>query len=225
MQKKTLKIILLAAFIVSAVVLTRTLGLGEYLEEERLRGWIDGFGAWGPAVYILLYSVAPSLMAPGLALTVAGGVLFGPVWGSIYVAVGATVGASLAFIIARYMGRDWVAGMLKGGRLAEIDAGVREKGWKIVAFTRLIPLFPYNFLNYAFGLTNIRFSHYVIATFIFMLPGVVAYVVFSSSILDLARGRVSVEFVVGVVLVVIVSLVPIVYKRHRRARSAAGPPR
>jgi len=221
-MKKNIKIILLLAFIVLAVAATRVLGLGEYLEEERLRGWIDGFGAWGPLVYILLYSIAPSLMAPGLALTVAGGILFGPVWGSLYVAVGATIGASVAFLVARYMGRDWVAGVVKGGRLEEIDKEVREKGWKIVAFTRLIPLFPYNFLNYAFGLTDIRFSHYAIATFIFMLPGVVAYVVFSSSILGLVRGRVSVEFVVGVVLVVIVSAVPLIYKRYRSGRTGRG---
>jgi uncharacterized membrane protein YdjX (TVP38/TMEM64 family) len=216
MKKKNLKIIILAAFIISAVVLTRALNLDEYLEQDRLRGWIDGFGALGPLVYILLYSIAPSLMFPGLALTVVGGILFGPYWGSLYVAVGATIGASLAFLLARYMGRDWVAGILKGGKLAEIDAEVKSKGWKIVAFTRLIPLFPYNFLNYAFGLTNIRFSHYVIATFFFMIPGIVAYVVFSSSILDLFKGRVSREFIIGVVLVAIVSAIPIIYKRYKK---------
>ena len=218
MNRKNLKIITLVVFVVSAVVLTRALGLDGYLEEARLRGWIDGFGPWGPLVYILLYSIAPSLMFPGLALTVVGGILFGPLWGSLYVAVGATIGASLAFLVSRYMGRDWVVGVLKGGRLAEIDAEVRKKGWKIVAFTRLIPLFPYNFLNYAFGLTDIRFSHYVIATFVFMLPGVVAYVVFSSSILGLVKGRVSSEFIIGVVLVVIVSLIPVIYKRYKKGQ-------
>jgi uncharacterized membrane protein YdjX (TVP38/TMEM64 family) len=216
MKKKNLKIIILAVFIISAVALTRALNLDAYLEQDRLRGWIDGFGALGPLVYIFLYSIAPSLMFPGLALTVVGGILFGPYWGSLYVAIGATIGASLAFFISRYMGRDWVSGVLKGGKLAEIDTEVRSKGWKIVAFTRLIPLFPYNFLNYAFGLTNIRFSHYVIATFFFMIPGIVAYVVFSSSILDLFKGQVSKEFIIGVVLVAIVSAIPIVYKRYKK---------
>lgn len=216
MSRKKFKIIVLAAFIISVIVLTRLLGLDEYIEAERLRGWINGFGPWGPVVYIFLYSIAPSLMFPGLALTVVGGILFGPYWGSLYVAVGATVGASIAFLISRYMGREWVSEMLKGGRLADIDEEVRNKGWKIVAFTRLIPLFPYNFLNYAFGLTNIRFSHYVVASFIFMIPGIVAYVVFSSSILDLFKGHVSKEFVVGVVLVAIVSAIPIVYKRYKK---------
>jgi uncharacterized membrane protein YdjX (TVP38/TMEM64 family) len=117
------------------------------------------------------------------------------------------------------MGRSWVEGALKGvrgGRLVEIDEEVKKKGWKIVAFTRLIPLFPYNFLNYAFGLTNIKFSHYVLATFVFMFPGIIAYVVFSSSILDLFKGRISKGFVIGLVLIAIVSIIPVLYKRRKK---------
>lgn len=215
MTSKNIKFIILILFIVAAFVAVRALGLGEYISEERLRGWIGGYGALGPLVYILIYCIAPSLMLPGLPITVVGGILFGPVWGTVYVIVGATIGASIAFLIARYLGRDWVAGMVKGSRLAGLDTQVQEKGWKIVAFTRLIPLFPFNLLNYAFGLTSIRFIHYAVASFIFMLPGVVAYVVFSASLLDVFRGNVSKEFVIGVVLVVIVSLLPILYKKYR----------
>lgn len=204
------------AFVAAAFVSVRFFGLGEYLDRERLRAWVDGFGVWGPLVYILVYSIAPSLMMPGLVLTVAGGVLFGPVRGSVYVMVGATIGASVAFLIARYMGRDWVAGVVKGGRLEELDSRVGKEGWKIVAFTRLIPLFPFNVLNYAFGLTKISFLHYLAATFIFMIPGAVAYVVFSSSILDLFKGGVSVEFVVGAVLVSVISLSAYLYKSYKK---------
>ncbi len=207
----------MVVFIAAAFVSVRFLGLGEYLDRERLRVWVDGFGVWGPLVYILIYSVAPALMMPGLALTVVGGVLFGPVWGSVYVMTGATIGASVAFLIARKMGRDWVEGFVQGGRLGELDERVERQGWKIVAITRLIPLFPFNFLNYAFGLTRIRFTHYLIATFIFMIPGAVAYVVFSSSILDLFKGGVSLEFVVGAVLVALISLAAYLYKKYRKS--------
>ncbi|MBI5467859.1 MAG: TVP38/TMEM64 family protein [Deltaproteobacteria bacterium] len=207
---------MLAAFVAAAFVAVRFFGLVEYLDRDRLRLWVDGFGVWGPLVYILVYSIAPSLMMPGLALTVVGGVLFGPVRGSIYVMVGATIGASVAFLIARHMGREWVEGVIKGGRLEELDAKVERQGWKIVAFTRLIPLFPFNFLNYAFGLTKIKFSHYLIATFVFMIPGAVAYVVFSSSILDLLKGGVSLEFVIGAVLVVMISLAAYLYKKYKK---------
>ncbi len=222
MSRRTLKIIIFALFIIGVIFAARY--FGEYLDAEGLKRWIGGLGPWGPLAYMLLYSVAPSLMLPGLPITVAGGILFGPFWGVVYVAVGATAGASLAFLIARFMGRSWVEGAIKrvggpggrGGRLVEIDEEVKKKGWKIVAFTRLIPLFPYNFLNYAFGLTNIKFSHYVLATFVFMFPGIIAYVVFSSSILDLFKGRISKGFVIGLVLVVIVSIIPVLYKRRKK---------
>jgi len=213
MNKKTIKFIILIAFVGGAFFVVRYFGLGAYLDQDVMREWIGGFGLWGPVVYMLFYAIAPSLMLPGLPITVVGGVLFGPFWGIVYVTVGATTGATLAFIIARKMGREWVEGFLKGGRMREIDEAAAKKGWKIVAFTRLIPLFPFNFLNYAFGLTKIGLGAYFFATLIFMLPGITAYVVFSSSILDVFHGRVSAALVAGVVLVVIVSLIPIVYKR------------
>jgi uncharacterized membrane protein YdjX (TVP38/TMEM64 family) len=210
-----IKFFLLISFIIAGIVSIKLSGLDQYLDQDRLREWISSYGVWGPIVYIIFYSIAPSLMLPGVPITVAGGVLFGPIGGTIYTSIGATIGASIAFLISRYLGRDWVDAMLKD-RWKELDAEVDRQGWKIVAFTRLIPLFPFNMLNYAFGLTRIRFSHYVLASFIFMLPGIVAYIVFSSSLLGLFRGNVSREFVIGLILVVIVSAIPIIYKRKLR---------
>jgi len=218
MSRKTVKFIILLAFIGGAFFLVRYFGLGRYLDQDVMREWIGGFGVWGPVVYMLFYALAPSLMLPGLPITVVGGVLFGPFWGVVYVAVGATTGATLAFVIARKMGREWVEGLVKGGRMREIDEAVEKKGWKIVAFTRLIPLFPFNFLNYAFGLTKIGLVPYFLATLLFMLPGITAYVVFSSSILDIFHGRVSGTFIAGIVLVVLVSLIPFAYKGVKARR-------
>ncbi len=215
MKKARIQFAILIIFIILSIFSVRYFGLGRYLDQEVLRAWIEGFGIWGPLVYILIYSIAPSLMLPGLPITVVGGVLFGPFWGVVYVSTGATIGACIAFLIARHMGREWVESMIKEGRLGELDRAVERQGWKIVAFTRLIPLFPFNFLNYAFGLTKIRFTHYALASFVFMLPGATAYVVFSSSILDLFKGKVSTEFLIGVVLVIIVSALPLIYKRFR----------
>ncbi len=213
MDIKTLKFAALIACMAAAFFLTRLEGFSDYLDQEKIRLWIEHYGTLGPLIYILLYSVAPVFMLPGLPLTVVGGILFGPVRGVIYVAVGATIGATLAFLAARYMGRGWIEGFIKGGRLEELDREVEKKGWKIVAFTRLIPVFPYNFLNYAFGLTRIKLVHYIISTFFFMLPGIAAYVVFSSSILEAFKGRVSTGFIIGVILVAIVSLMPFIYKK------------
>jgi len=215
MSGKSIRFAVLIAFVALAFFVVRALGLTGYLDEDALRGWISGFGIWGPLVYMLVYTAGAALLVPGVALTVAGGVLFGPVWGSVYVLLGATGGSVLSFLIARYMGRGWVEGFIeKHGRerFREIDERVERQGWKIVAFTRLIPLFPYNFLNYALGLTNVRFLHYLLATFFFMMPGVVAYVVFSSSLLGVFRGRVSREFLIGVALIAAVSALPLLYR-------------
>lgn len=222
MKFRTLKFISLIVFIVSAFVLVREGAKAGYLDQDFLRGWIDSFGIWGPAVYIFIYILSAALMVPGLPMTVLGGILFGPVLGTVYVSIGATIGATLAFLIARYLGREWVEGIIHGRKFHDLYLEVEKKGWKIVAFTRLIPIFPYNFLNYAFGLTKVKLAHYIAASFIFMLPGIVAYVVFSSSLLGLLSGKVSKEFAAGVALVILVSLIPIIYRKIHRNRSNGG---
>src|SRR4030066_774120 len=199
-----LKGLVVIIFFLSIIFIFQYTDLKKYFTTEILKAWILELGPWGPVAYIVIYSISPVMLLPALPLTVAGGILFGPVGGIIYTAIGSTIGASIAFLISRYLARELVAKLLsKKGRWSELDKEVERRGWKIVAFTRLIPLFPFNFLNYAFGLTNVRFSHYVIATFIFMAPGAAAYVIFSSSILDIFKGKVSREFVIGAVLVIL----------------------
>jgi uncharacterized membrane protein YdjX (TVP38/TMEM64 family) len=96
---------------------------------------------------------------PGAVFGLAGGALFGPVWGSLWNLIGATLGATLAFLAARYTAGDWVA-RRTGARLKALVEGVEAEGWRFVAFVRLVPLFPFNLLNYALGLTRIRLDHY-----------------------------------------------------------------
>lgn len=215
-DKSKIKFIALIVILLTIFSLVKYFGLGSYLDKDRLKDIVESAGIWAPIVFVLFYSAAPSLMLPGLPITVVGGILFGPFWGVLYVAIGANIGATIAFLIARYLGRDWVGKMIEGTKLASLDSEVEKQGWKIVAFTRLIPLFPFNLLNYAFGLTNIKTSHYILASFIFMLPGITAYVVFSSSLLDVFQGNISKEFIIGVTLVVMVSLIPILYKKFKK---------
>jgi uncharacterized membrane protein YdjX (TVP38/TMEM64 family)/rhodanese-related sulfurtransferase len=139
-----------------------------------LEGWIEDAGIWAPLLFMAVYAIAAALFLPGSVLTLAGGALFGPVLGTFYNLTGATIGATLAFLIARYLASDWVANKA-GGRLKQLINGVEGEGWRFVAFTRLVPLFPFNLLNYALGLTRIRLSHYLLATYTCMLPGAIAY--------------------------------------------------
>lgn len=136
--------------------------------------WLRRAGWTAPLVFMLLYVLAAVLLLPGSVLTIAGGALFGPYWGTFYNLTGATLGATLAFLIARYLAGAWVA-QHSAARLQQLMAGVEAEGWRFVAFVRLVPLFPYNLLNYALGLTPLRLSHYIVTTYLCMLPATFAY--------------------------------------------------
>jgi uncharacterized membrane protein YdjX (TVP38/TMEM64 family) len=168
------------------LIAARWLGVGAALRE--LLEWISSLGAIAPVVFILAYIVACVLFIPGSIMTIGAGVLFGVVRGSIYVSIGATIGATVAFLIGRYFARDWVAAQLAGkATFNEIDVAVGREGWKIVGLTRLSPVFPFNLLNYAYGLTRVSLRDYVIASWIGMLPGVVMYCYIGSLVGDLTR--------------------------------------
>jgi len=136
--------------------------------------WIKSSGWMAPVVFMLCYALATVVFFPGSVLSLTGGALFGVVQGTIYNVLGATLGATLAFLCSRYLVSDWVR-QRSGTRLTKIVEGVEEEGWRFVAFVRLVPIFPYNLLNYALGLTRIPVLHYALATMLFILPGGIAY--------------------------------------------------
>lgn len=155
-----------------------------------LRSALEGIahlGPWGPALFVLLYVAATVLFLPGSILTLGAGVVFGLVRGAVIVSISATLGATAAFLVGRYVARDWVAAKIEGNaKFKAIDEAVAREGWKIVGLTRLSPVFPFNLLNYAFGLTRVSLWHYVIASWIGMMPGTVMYVYLGSVAGDLA---------------------------------------
>ncbi len=170
------KLIAMVGVLVALLVLAKVLGLGDRLGQ--LKEWIASLGAWGPVAFILIYTIATVAMAPGLALTVAAGAIFGSVLGVVIVSAASTLGATLCFLIARYYGRgfirDWVA---RNEKFAKLDEMSGQYGGLIVAITRLVPLFPFNMLNYGLGFTKVRFLTYVFLSWLCMLPGTVFYVV------------------------------------------------
>ncbi len=146
----------------------------DQVDGAALEAWVRDAGPVAPLLFMVIYTLAAVLFLPGSVITLAGGALFGPVLGTFYNLTGATLGATLAFLIARYLASDWVAEKT-GGRVQQLINGVEGEGWRFVAFVRLVPLFPFNLLNYALGLTRLRLLHYIVATYIFMLPGAIAY--------------------------------------------------
>ena len=178
--------------------------------------WISDLGPWGPVFFILLYIFATVLFIPGLIPTMAAGVLFGVPQGTVLVSISSISGATMAFLIGRYLARDWVAGKIRGNQKFEaIDVAVAQEGWKIVGLTRLSPVFPFNLLNYAFGLTQVSLKDYVLASWVGMLPGTVMYVYIGFLAGDLAtlgsgeRSRTPAEWallVVGLMATVVLTL-------------------
>jgi uncharacterized membrane protein YdjX (TVP38/TMEM64 family) len=158
--------------------------------QQLLRGaltWISGLGALGFLFFIALYVLACVFMLPGSILTLGAGVIFGVLKGAITVLIGATLGATCAFLVGRYLARSWVARRIAGNeRFKAVDEAVGKEGWKIVMLTRLSPIFPFNVLNYAYGVTQISLRHYLFASGIGMIPGTVMYVYLGSLAGDLA---------------------------------------
>jgi uncharacterized membrane protein YdjX (TVP38/TMEM64 family) len=173
----------LAAAGLAALLLLGRYG-GAYI--PAFAAWVDGLGVWGPVVFILGYAAAVVGFAPGSILTLAAGAVFGLLEGTVYVFVAATVGASLAFLVSRHVARSAIERRLAGNdRFAAIDRAVGAEGRKIVFLLRLSPVFPFNLLNYALGLTRVRFADYVVAS-LGMLPGTLLYVYYGKLAGDVA---------------------------------------
>ena len=181
----TRKIVLLIGIIVVLLFGFRFLPINEYL--TRVLEWTRDLGAWGPIVLGAVYIPACVLMLPGSIISLGAGLLFGVVTGTVAVSVGSTLGACAAFLVGRTIARDWVSQKVEGNaRFAAVSRAVAREGFKIVFLTRLSPVFPFNLLNYAYGLTTVPFWKYAVASWIGMLPGTVLYVYIGSTLSSLA---------------------------------------
>ena len=157
--------------------------------------WVEGLGVWGPVAFILGYIAATVAFVPGLILTLAAGALFGLARGVAYVFIAATLGSAAAFLLARYVARRAIERRIEGNRkFSAINRAVAGQGFRIVFLLRLSPVFPFNLLNYALGLTRVRFADYVLAS-IGMIPGTFLYVYYGGVIGEVAAlaGGVEVE--------------------------------
>ena len=182
---KTIKIILALIAIAALIAAAKYFDLQQTFRTAL--AWISGLGSIAPLIFIILYILACVLLLPGSILTLGAGVVFGVVKGSIAVSIGSTFGATAAFLVGRYLARNWVSGKVAGNdKFKAVDEAVAQEGWKIVLLTRLSPVFPFNLLNYAFGLTKVRLKQYFLASWIGMIPGTIMYVYIGSLAGDLA---------------------------------------
>ncbi len=221
------KLIVLGVILTSLAVASFFLPVKDYV--IAVLEWTQGLGVWGPFFVVAFYIVACVLLLPGGIITLAAGFLFGVVTGTITVSIGSTMGASAAFLVGRTFARDWVRRKVAGRpKFEAIDRAVGEQGFKIVLLTRLSPIFPFNMQNYAYGLTGVKFWKYVLASWIGMLPGTLAYCYIGSglrSLTEVAAGQTEGGWVqrvffwggLGVTVVVVAIVTRIAQKAMKQA--------
>ena len=183
-------------------------------------------GGMGVALFFVAYVVATVAFLPGSILTLAAGFAYGPLWGLAIVSPASVAGATAAFLLGRTLLRDWAVRKTRGSpQMRAIERAVEREGFKLVLLLRLSPLIPFNVLNYALSLSNVRLGTYVVASAVGMLPATVLYVYLGSFAPTAAQlstaaedtGGSSRALLYAVGLVATVAVVFIVTRAARRA--------
>lgn len=186
-RRAWLKFAALIALLVAAFVTVNFTGVSDLLDYDQMQVLLARLGPWGPLSYILLYAVLTVLTVPGTLLTVLGAAVFPLGWAYLWVLVGATLGASLSFVIARALGREAVERALEraeggiGQKVRSWTERVEKNGVLAIAYLRLAYV-PFPVLNYAAPLTGVRFSEFVIGTFLGILPGAFVFVFMGNTV-------------------------------------------
>lgn len=199
---KVAVLLLLAAL---AVLASFLIDVPEFSSLQSIKLFVESFGTWKIAVFILVLAVVAATFVPGSIFTLASGALFGPFWGMIYAVVGAVIGASVAFLLARYLGEPFVSHQMssKWSQIEKHKRALENESFSIIVVLRLIPLVPFSVLTLVLGLTKIRFREFIAATTIGMLPGTFAYVYAGHSLSTLNLKGVGVALLILSLLVVV----------------------
>jgi uncharacterized membrane protein YdjX (TVP38/TMEM64 family) len=176
------KMVLLVMFITAAIYLVRFSPAKQYLTPQQLGFFLESIGLWAPVMFVVIYVVGVCLFLPGTLLTAMGAAIFGPYWGFLYVWTGAMIGAGLAFLIGRYLGRDFAASLI-GDKLKRFDDAIERNGFATVLYLRLM-YFPFTPMNFGMGLTKVRFWDYLFGTALGILVGTFIFTFFVGTIKD-----------------------------------------
>lgn len=216
-RKPYLKLVLLVGILAGAAVLVRTTPLGGLLTREGVAAAVEVLrgSVWAPAIFVVAYAAATAVALPGSVLTIAGGALFGFGWGAILNSLGANLGANAAFLVARGLGREGIE-RLGGNRVQGLNRATAKHGFAGLLVLRLVPLVPFNALNFGSGLSGIRWRDYALATVIGILPGTLVYTLFADALMQGSteagqEARLRLWIAAGLLLVL--SLVPIVARK------------
>jgi len=187
-KKKTalVKVSLLILFIGVAIYLVRFSPVRQYFTAEHLGRILEAAGFWAPLLFVFIYAAGVCLFLPGTLLTALGAAVFGPYWGFVYVWIAAMLGAGLAFLIGRYLGRDFAASLI-GDRLKRFDDAIERNGFTAVLYLRLV-YFPFTPMNFGMGLTKVRLQDYMAGTGLGIVVGTFIFTFFVGTIKEVWAG-------------------------------------
>jgi uncharacterized membrane protein YdjX (TVP38/TMEM64 family) len=194
------------------------------LRPEGIRDWLDGLGAWAPLVFVALMTAAVVVSPiPSVPLDIAAGLAFGLVWGTLYTLLGAEIGAVIAFTIARRLGRPRLARRLPGAAMRRIDDLATRRGARAILLMRLLPVFNFDWVSYAAGLTSMPLPVFALATFVGMIPPVIAIVAVGATISDnpTLAGAIFAALVLAVLIPLAVPWMPIRRRGNKRDKRGA----
>ena len=174
--KSTALFLTVVCLVATAVAI---IGTGK-LDQDQLQAFLTKAGLWAPILYILLYTLGTLLVLPSTALNLTGGAIFGPGFGILWTSIGAVLAAAVAFIFARTAGRNIMSRRL-AGRWQAMDAELSQGAVFYMFAIRLVPILPYGLVNFAAGLTSIRFQDYLLGTTLGTVPSVLPFVLLGSS--------------------------------------------
>jgi len=224
-RRGLLKVLALISLFGAGIALVRFTPLGGLLSREGVvRGveYLRGSAA-APLVFVPAYAAAVALAIPGTIPTLVGGAVFGLWWGTLFNWMGAAIGANLAYLLARFLGREGVTQLL-GGRaekwpaMERLDRAVRSHGFRGMLTLRLIPIVPFNALNFGGGLVGMRWPGYALATGLGILPGTFVYTMFADALLEgstQASRDAFLRMAAAGALLVFLSFLPAILKRLR----------
>jgi uncharacterized membrane protein YdjX (TVP38/TMEM64 family) len=215
--KKIAKIILLLLVVAGILWATHRFGLYKYLTPQRIRDFVLSFGYWAPIIFIVIYFLRTFVLFSASVLSIASGLAFGPFWGTVYTVIGATISSCTAFLIVRWFGRGFMEATCKscGTAIEGLDKKIGDKGFWIILFLRLIPIFPYEGINFAAGLSKISFWQYFWGTFLGIIPGSFAYNYLGGSLINIKDPKI----LLGIAMVLFVIFAPTIYKIIKTARA------
>ncbi len=205
------KIIALVAIVAIVLVLAKVTGFLDFISDvDAMQSYFRSLGLLGYGIYLVLYIIIAVFMFPASVITVVSGIVFGPILGGLLALLGATIGATIAFIIAKYIARDYIVQKFEGNKFFDkIEKGVEENGTSFLILTRLVPVFPYNVQNYAYGVTNMSVVTFALVSLICMAPGAFIYAFMAGEIVTNGVSiKLLVQFGVAGFILFLVSLIP-----------------